>query len=415
MAAIVSDDEVYAQFKDDCKKQYSRMWSQFRSHVSDFDFESGPPGEEAFVSFFKHLRLEKNFASTSMWTVYSCLNSMMKRKYNKKLQDLPRITMLIKSFDTDVKVKANIFEDSDIKAFMLATMESSYWLVRQAICIVAFLGGLRLQECQDLLLEKMVRNNDGFRIVHSRVKQRSDKRETAFVVPSQGGFADRLALYLEKVNTELNKFTGRVWWTGTTGNSLKNQPMGRNMLGKVPHDVATRLKLANPANYTFHSFRRTSATAAADGSMTSEQMQSFFGWKHPSMCQEYISTSRPALLNMANALGNSSFELGEPHVEVEVALEDEADVQEAAQGEKENKVEMVASEDFDPLFAFEMEEDPEMYAAAGIPLPVSSTPDNSVNIQKTIESAISSVSALQGANVTVKVCVIANNQGTINF
>lgn len=367
------------------------------------------------MSFFKYLRLEKNFASTSMWTVYSCLNSMMKRKYNKKLQDLPRITMLIKSFDTDVKVKANIFEDSDIKAFMLATMESSYWLVRQAICIVAFFGGLRLQECQDLLLEKMVRNNDGFRIVHSRVKQRSDKRETAFVVPSQGGFADRLALYLEKVNTELNKFTGRVWWTGTTGNSLKNQPMGRNMLGKVPHDVATRLKLANPANYTFHSFRRTSATAAADGSMTSEQMQSFFGWKHPSMCQEYISTSRPALLNMANALGNSSFELGEPHVEVEVALEDEADVQEAAQGEKENKVEMVASEDFDPLFAFEMEEDPEMYAAAGIPLPVSSTPDNSVNIQKTIESAISSVSALQGANVTVKVCVIANNHGTINF
>jgi len=46
---------VYAQFKDDSKKQYSRMWSQFRSHVSDFDFELGPPGEEAFVRFFKYL------------------------------------------------------------------------------------------------------------------------------------------------------------------------------------------------------------------------------------------------------------------------------------------------------------------------------------------------------------------------
>jgi len=175
------------------------------------------------------------------------------------------------------------------------------------------------------------------------VKQRSDKQETAFVVPAQGGFADLLALYLEKVNTELNKFIGRVWWTGMTGNSIKNQPMGRNMLGKVPHDIATCLKLVNPINYTFHSFRRMSAMAAAEGSMTSEQMQTFFGWKHPSMCQEYISTSRPALLNMANMLGNVSFELGEPQVEVEVVLEDESDVHEAAQGKKESKVEVVAS------------------------------------------------------------------------
>ncbi len=134
------------------------------------------------------------------------------------------------------------------------------------------------------------------------------------------------------------------------------------------------------------------------------------------MCQEYISVSRPALLNMANALGNVTFELGDPEVEVEVVLEDKADVDEAAQGEKEDTVEMFVVEDLDPLLCFEMEEDPEMYAAAGIPLPVSLTPDNSVIIQKTIESAISSVSALQGANnVTVKVCVIAKNDGTINL
>ncbi len=41
MLSIVSDDEVYAQFKDDSRKQYSRMWSEFR-----------PPGKEALVGFF---------------------------------------------------------------------------------------------------------------------------------------------------------------------------------------------------------------------------------------------------------------------------------------------------------------------------------------------------------------------------
>ncbi len=60
------------------------------------------------------------------------------------------------------------------------------------------------------------------------------------------------------------------------------------MLGKVPHDVATRLKLANPKDYTFHSYRRMSATTAANRDMIREQMQRFYGWNSASMCQEYI-------------------------------------------------------------------------------------------------------------------------------
>jgi hypothetical protein len=76
----------------------------------------------------------------------------MKRKNNVKLQNLPRLTVLLKGFDTDVKEKVLIFDEDEIKTFMLADMESPYWLVRQAITIVAFFGGLRLQECQDLKL-----------------------------------------------------------------------------------------------------------------------------------------------------------------------------------------------------------------------------------------------------------------------
>ena len=197
--------------------------------------------------------------------MYSCINSMMKRKYNVKLQELPRLTMLIKGFDTDIKDKALIFDETQMKAFMLGNMESSYWLVRQAISIVAFFGGLRLQECQDLLLEKMVRNNDGYKITHCRVKQRSDKRESVFLVPAHGGFADRLGDYLGKVNSNLNKFTGRAWWTGTKGSILlKNLPMGKNMIGKVPHDVATRFNLPKPENYTFHSYLKCSQIEYVD-------------------------------------------------------------------------------------------------------------------------------------------------------
>jgi hypothetical protein len=64
---------------------------------------------------------------------------------------------------------------------------------------------------------------------------------------------------------------------------------------------------------------------------------------------------------------------------------------------------------------FVMEEDPEMQEAAGISLPGTSTAHNSVNIQKTIESAISSVPGFEGSNVTVKVCVMGIHRGTVNF
>ncbi len=46
MASIASDEEVFAQFKEESRKQYVRMWSQFRHYISDFDFESGPPDKE---------------------------------------------------------------------------------------------------------------------------------------------------------------------------------------------------------------------------------------------------------------------------------------------------------------------------------------------------------------------------------
>jgi len=112
MASIVPDAEVFMQFTEKSKQQYSRIWADFRNFVTEVDFETGPPGEEAFTRYFNFLRLQKKYASSTLWTYYSCLNSMMKRKYNFKLQELPRLTMLLKGFDTDIKNKAPIFEET---------------------------------------------------------------------------------------------------------------------------------------------------------------------------------------------------------------------------------------------------------------------------------------------------------------
>jgi len=259
----------------------------------------------------------------------------------------------------------------------------------------------------DLLLEKMVRNQDGYKIRHNRVKQRSDQRESTFLVPAKDGFVDRLSEYLSKVNTQLQKFTGHVWCAGTKGGqNLKKQPMSCNLMGKVPHDLAICLRVLNPGDYTFQSDRRSSATAATNGGKTAEKITPFFGWKNASMCQEYISTSRPAIMNMAEALGQVGFDLGEPVIEGEAAG---ADVDGQAEKEKESTVEVLVDE------TLEMEEDPEMYQAAGLPLPSSSSTDSSFSMEKTVQQAISSLPDLDGKSITVKVCFVNQNHGTINM
>jgi hypothetical protein len=110
----------------------------------------------------------------------------------------------------DVKQKAAIFDDAVLKEFMVSRRNKAYWLVRQAICIVSFFSGLRLQECMDLELEKIQRGKEGYIITHNRVKQRSDKLESRFIVPETGRYAAQLALYLFKVNNQLKHYQGRV-------------------------------------------------------------------------------------------------------------------------------------------------------------------------------------------------------------
>jgi hypothetical protein len=128
--------------------------------------------------------------------------------------------------------------------------ESAFWLVRQAILIVAFFRGLRMTECHDLLLEKMVRNNDIYKITHSRCKQHSDQRATAFHVPAQGRFAAQAL-----ANT----------WKRSTG-----QPAGYGGPRPMAVKIGAYLNALNPSIFkrSFYVFNRIQKCAKI-GSLSS--------------------------------------------------------------------------------------------------------------------------------------------------
>ena len=63
-----------------------------------------------------------------------------------------------------------------MKLFLVEKDHNNYWLVRQVIAMIAFFGGLRIEELMRLQLETIQKTDLGYSIIHHRVKQRrSDK------------------------------------------------------------------------------------------------------------------------------------------------------------------------------------------------------------------------------------------------
>ena len=172
------------------------------------------PTEDEFMDFFKHLRNELGMSSSTLWTNYSMVNSFVKGKYGKSLQTMPRITSLIKSFDTDIKNKAFIFSKDEIACFVSnKSISGPYWLVRKVVVIMAYFGGLRSIELMNLKLEMLSSDMNGVHVKHMRSKQRSDKQNAKFLISRSTDkdsvdYAGVVESYIHQVHDNLDKFTG---------------------------------------------------------------------------------------------------------------------------------------------------------------------------------------------------------------
>jgi hypothetical protein len=127
------------------------------------------------------------------------------------------------------------------------------------------------------------------------------------------------------------------------------------------------------------------------------------------MCHEYVSSSKPAITKMAQTLAAypENFSIEDPDVEMEVKVE----VAEVAEDSEKNAKEVLCED-----FMFAMEEDPDMYVAAGLPPPVPLPTSNALDVDVTVKAVISSVGDMKGANVNIKVIVVSGNSNTtMNF
>ena len=107
------------------------------------------------------------------------------------------------------------------------------------------------------------------------------------------------------IKSSLGHFTGLVFFKGTPAADA-DQPVGKNLVSKVPCEMATVLGLDNPVSFTFHSLWRSSATTVADSGAFVQQLMDFYGWANPSMPEEYVSSSKASVKSMADKLQGPS-------------------------------------------------------------------------------------------------------------
>ena len=153
-----------------------------KAYFSGFPFHIGVPSEDDFLRYFKWLRLEKpniknggkGSASTTIWCTYSKLKQVIINKYGNDIARYKRLSNLCKKYNVDTKKKAPILHKMHLKKFLLEeSLNDAYWLVRKAVTVIMFKGGLRKVELENLKLENVMVYPQVIKIKHQRSRQRT--------------------------------------------------------------------------------------------------------------------------------------------------------------------------------------------------------------------------------------------------
>ena len=88
-ASILSDQIALEQVKPGSRIIYKKAFDRLREFL-ERDLEDLP--EQELMRYFRDLRLEKNAASSTLWSTYSMINSLCKGKYNLDLKKFTRVS-----------------------------------------------------------------------------------------------------------------------------------------------------------------------------------------------------------------------------------------------------------------------------------------------------------------------------------
>jgi outer membrane protein assembly factor BamD (BamD/ComL family) len=83
------------------KETYNKKWVEFNNFIG----EKPKPEEADYIQYFDNLHTEKKLKALTIWCTYSMLNAVHQRELGEKLQAYPRVTQLLKSYNSTYERK----------------------------------------------------------------------------------------------------------------------------------------------------------------------------------------------------------------------------------------------------------------------------------------------------------------------
>lgn len=287
-------------------KAYDLAWKRF----VDFTGNDDKPNEDSYLQFFDFLKRQHGYKASSFWSLYSKLNSVHQRTYGNRLQDFPRVKLLLKTYEEGYSRKvAKTFTVQEIKSFIQLELEGPFWILRKAFVAISYFGGLRGEEAHRLKQGDLMHDEAGYHVTFCHAKQVGEQKSSCFLVPYNRDrpsecFATKIFAYLSLLESTLQnvKKEDPLFFGCSGGKKFVHQPMGKRLLQQIGKDVARVLQLPQVDNYTGHAWRRSAATEAAGQGATSNDLKRKFNWKSEATALRYLDNTEAQSVKMAQLL-----------------------------------------------------------------------------------------------------------------
>lgn len=283
------------------------VYQKWHDKFKDFILENHlTENLESILQYFN--KISDQYSPSTLWQAYSCLNKYYTTYRNwKSFNETPLLKNFIKKMEKDSasKKQSSIFSKEEIFQFLgQSSNEDKKLLVKKAVTIIAYYGGLRCAELVALTFKDIAINEHDITVFIRTCKtDPQGKSKFYFTIPQTNDEHNCpykiIQMYYESVQKKVGRFFQNF---NLKSQQFSGQPMGRNTIGAIPKFIATYLKLDNPESYTGHCFRRSSATALADSGATMTTLKRTFRWKSDTVAEGYIDQSKCHKIDVAKSL-----------------------------------------------------------------------------------------------------------------
>ncbi|KAJ8967244.1 hypothetical protein NQ317_018144 [Molorchus minor] len=189
--------------------------------------------------------------------------------------------------------KSKILTKSEIDRFLSSADDKEFLMIKVGL-ILGIAGACRTDELVNLTVDDI--EDVGSSLI-VKIPNTKTKIPLIFVVTDVGNM---LELFRKYLSLRLPHVKHKRLFLYYKAGKCSSQPVGKNIMGKIPSVVASYLKLPDVACYTGHCLRRSSATLLADAGVDITTIKRHAGWKSTTVAEGYVENSIENKTKIAN-------------------------------------------------------------------------------------------------------------------